>query len=101
MLTGIFHSLTLFTLKSSYESVILARLPFVPFSFMTWLSHRNLPGDDMRDAGILFIYGLCSLAIKPNLQKFLGHEMPSETQQAAKQAEKLMESMGLNFQMPK
>jgi Integral membrane protein EMC3/TMCO1-like len=101
MLAGVFHTFTLFTLKASYDSVVLARLPFMPFSFITGITHRNLPGDDMRDAGILFIYALCSLAIKPNLQKLLGHEMPSEMQHAARRAEKLMESFGMKVDMPK
>lgn len=100
MLTALCHMATLLSLKTSYESVILARLPFTPFSFMTWMTHRNLPGNDMRDAGIIFLYALCSLAIKPNLQKLLGHEPPRatpDTEQAAKMAEKLMTSFGMSM----
>jgi len=103
MLTAFFHTVTFFSLKTSYDGVVLARLPFVPFGFMQSLSHRNLPGNDMRDCGIIIIYALCSLAIKPNLQKILGHEPPKsampDTEQAAKMAEKLMGTMGMP--MPK
>ena len=99
MLTALFHSVTFFTLKASYDGMVLARLPFIPFGFVQSVSHRNVPGNDMQECSIIFIYMLCSLAIKPNLQKILGHETPRsatpDTEAAAKMAERLMVSMGV------
>lgn len=76
MFTALVHACTFFMLKSSYESVVLAKLPFHPFTFLQGITHRNLPGVDPTDCGMIFIYALCSQAIKPNLQKALGHAPP-------------------------
>lgn len=76
MLTAIIHFLTFWTLKSSYDGIVVARLPFTPPGFIQNLSHRNLPGTDPRDCGMIFVYALCSLCIKPNLERALGHAPP-------------------------
>ena len=76
MITAVFHLCMFFSLKASYEGMVLARLPFVPFSFVQSVSHRGMPGVDMQDCGMMFVYMLCSMAIKPNLQKLLGHTPP-------------------------
>ena len=76
MITAIFHLCMFFTLKASYEGMVLARLPFRPFGFLQSVSHRGLSGADAQDCGMIFIYMLCSMAIKPNLQKLLGHTPP-------------------------
>ena len=34
-------------LNSYYSGVVVAKLPFEPISFITKLSHRNLPGNDL------------------------------------------------------
>ena len=68
--------LAFFALKTHYDGVVLARLPFEPFGLVHGISHRNLPGTDVRDCGIIFIYMLCSMCIKPNLQRALGHAPP-------------------------
>lgn len=76
MITAIFHLFMFFSLKASYEGMIIARLPFVPFSFVQSVSHRSIVGSDMQNCGMIFIYMLCSMSIKPNLQKLLGHTPP-------------------------
>lgn len=76
MLTALVHLVTFFNLKASYDGVVLARLPFEPFSMIAGMSHRNIPGSNFKDCGIIFIYMLCSLCIKPNLQHMLGHTPP-------------------------
>ncbi|KAL0334245.1 UNVERIFIED_CONTAM: Calcium load-activated calcium channel [Sesamum angustifolium] len=40
------------------------------------MSHRGLPGDDMTDCSMAFLYLLCSISIRTNLQKFLGFSPP-------------------------
>ena len=36
------------------------------------LSHRNLLGDDMTDCSFIFLYILCTMSIRQNIQKALG-----------------------------
>ena len=47
------------------------------------LSHRNLLGDDMTDCSFIFLYILCTMSIRQNIQKALGFA-PSRA--ASKQA---------------
>jgi len=55
-----------------YDGKIVAKLPFEPISFVTSLSHRNIPGEDYTECAMMFIYVLSSMAIRNNLQKVLG-----------------------------
>ena len=59
-------------LFSRLDGVVVAKLPFEPFGFITPISHRNLPGTDFTEASAYFFYALCSIAIRPLLQKLLG-----------------------------
>ncbi|CAI5526323.1 unnamed protein product [Closterium sp. Naga37s-1] len=64
-------------LNSLFDCKPVARLPFVPFAFIQRnMSHRGLPGDDPTDCSMVFLYMLCSLSIRPNLQKLLGFAPP-------------------------
>jgi len=63
-------------LSSIYDAKVVAKLPFIPVSFVQGLSHRNLPGDDMTDASYIFLYAISSMAIKSNLMKALGFTPP-------------------------
>jgi len=76
MATAVVLMLTFWSLKSNYEGVVLARLPFEPFAIVRGLSHRGLEGEDMRECGVIFVYVLCCMTIKPNLQRALGHMPP-------------------------
>ena len=40
---------------------------------------RGLPGELMTECSVVFLYMLCSMSIKPNLQKVLGHAPPKAT----------------------
>lgn len=59
-------------LNSLFEGKPVAKLPFVPVKIVQKMSHRGLPGDDMTDCSMAFLYLLCSISIRINLQKFLG-----------------------------
>ncbi|KAF3619596.1 hypothetical protein FXO38_32861 [Capsicum annuum] len=63
-------------LNSLFEGKVVAKLPFVPFRLVQKMSHRGLPGDDMTDCSMAFLYFLCSISIRTNLQKFLGFAPP-------------------------
>jgi hypothetical protein len=53
---------------------VVAKLPFVPISWVQGLSHRNLNGEDYTDCSFLFLYILSTMSVRQNLQKILGVE---------------------------
>ncbi|KAL8162285.1 hypothetical protein V2J09_013774 [Rumex salicifolius] len=63
-------------LNSLFDGKPVAKLPFVPIMLVQKMSHRGLPGDDMTDCSMAFLYLLCSVSIRTNLQKFLGFAPP-------------------------
>lgn len=63
-------------LNSLFDGKAVAKIPFVPIKLLQKMSHRNLPGDDMTDCSMAFLYLLCSISIRTNLQKFLGFAPP-------------------------
>ncbi|CAK9817011.1 Calcium load-activated calcium channel [Anthophora plagiata] len=69
--------------NSIFDGRVVARLPFVPISWIQGLSHRNLPGDDYTECSFIFLYILCTMSIRQNIQKMLGFA-PSRT--ASKQS---------------
>nr|AAC18057.1 TU37B2 [Anopheles gambiae] len=73
-------------LLSIFDGRIVARLPFVPISWIQGLSHRNLPGDDYTECSFIFLYILCTMSIRQNIQKMLGFA-PSRA--ASKQGRRL------------
>jgi len=58
--------------NSIFDGKVVGKLPFVPISLMQNLSHRNLMGDDYTDCSFIFLYILCTMAIRQNIQKMLG-----------------------------
>lgn len=63
-------------LNSLFEGKAVAKLPFVPVSVVRKMSHRGLHGEDYTDCSMAFLYFLCSISIRTNLQKFLGFAPP-------------------------
>eukprot|EP00897_Mesotaenium_endlicherianum_P004922 jgi/Mesen1/4458/ME000227S03478 len=63
-------------LSSLFDGKAVAKLPFVPFRFFQKMTHRGLPGEDATDCAMVFFYMLCSISIRPNLQKLLGFSPP-------------------------
>ena len=51
---------------------MVAKLPFTPISWIQGLSHRNLAGEDYTDCSFIFLYILCTMSIRQNIQKLLG-----------------------------
>nr|ACO15312.1 Transmembrane and coiled-coil domain-containing protein 1 [Caligus clemensi] len=58
--------------NSLFEGRVVAKLPFTPISWVQGISHRNLNGDDMTDCSFIFLYILCTMSIRQNIQKALG-----------------------------
>lgn len=63
-------------LNSLFEGKPVAKLPFTPFGLVMKMSHRGLHGTDATDCSMAFLYFLCSISIRTNLQKFLGFSPP-------------------------
>jgi len=57
-----------------FEGKVVAKLPFEPISWVRGLSHRNLNGEDYTDCSFIFLYILCTMSVRQNLQKILGVE---------------------------
>ncbi|XP_072991023.1 uncharacterized protein [Typha latifolia] len=63
-------------LNSLFEGRAVAKLPFAPIPLVLKMSHRGIPGSDPTDCSMAFLYFLCSISIRTNLQKFLGFAPP-------------------------
>ncbi|XP_055680603.1 calcium load-activated calcium channel [Lutzomyia longipalpis] len=70
--TGFAFTALLSMFNSIFDGRVVARLPFVPISWIQGLSHRNLPGDDYTECSFIFLYILCTMSIRQNIQKLLG-----------------------------
>ena len=58
--------------NSIFDGKVVAKLPFTPMSWIQGLSHRNLMGQDYTDCSFIFLYILCTMSIRQNIQKALG-----------------------------
>lgn len=47
-----------------FDGRVVAKLPFVPLSYIQGLSHRNLLGEDYTDCSFIFLYILCTMSIR-------------------------------------
>ena len=59
---------------SYFEGVVVAKLPFQPASFLSGLTHYGLPGENMRECSMTFIYVLCNLTFGNYVKKVLALE---------------------------
>nr|XP_002730595.1 PREDICTED: transmembrane and coiled-coil domains protein 1-like [Saccoglossus kowalevskii] len=58
--------------NSIFDGRVVAKLPFVPISWLQGISHRNILGEDYTDCSFIFLYILCTMSIRQNIQKLLG-----------------------------
>jgi len=58
--------------NSIFDGRVVAKLPFTPISWLQNISHRNLNGEDYTDCSFIFLYILCTMSIRQNVQKMLG-----------------------------
>ncbi|KAF4799820.1 Transmembrane and coiled-coil domain-containing protein 1 [Turdus rufiventris] len=55
-------------LFSRFDGRVVAKLPFIPLSYIQGLSHRNLLGEDYTDCSFIFLYILCTMSIRQRCQ---------------------------------
>ena len=55
----------------SFDGRVVAKLPFVPHSWLQGLSHRNLMGTDFTDCSFIFLYILCTMSVRQVYDLFL------------------------------
>ncbi|KAG5675111.1 hypothetical protein PVAND_005040 [Polypedilum vanderplanki] len=70
--TGFAFTALLSMFNSIFDGKVVARLPFIPISFIQGLSHRGLAGSDFTECSFIFLYILCTMSIRQNIQKLLG-----------------------------
>lgn len=70
--TGFAFTALLSMFNSIFDGRVVARLPFTPISWIQGLSHRNLAGNDFTECSFIFLYILCTMSIRQNVQKLLG-----------------------------
>eukprot|EP01132_Coremiostelium_polycephalum_P006226 gene6226-7755_t len=63
-------------LNSVFDGKVVCKLPFEPIGFIQGLTHRNLAGTDMTDCAMTFIYVVCSMGIRTNIQMIFGTAPP-------------------------
>lgn len=63
-------------LNSTFDGMVVAKLPFVPIPLLQGLTHRNLAGTDFTDCSMMFLYALCSYPMRSNIQKYFGFAPP-------------------------
>lgn len=68
-------------LSNNYDGVVVAKLPFEPFGPIKPMSRRGMAGDDITECGMTFIYVMCSICLRVNLQKALGFSPPRQLNQ--------------------
>jgi hypothetical protein len=59
---------------TTFEGIVIARLPFEPFSMISGLTHYGLPGENKNECSMTFIFILCNLTFGNYAKKALGLE---------------------------
>ncbi|VDD76734.1 unnamed protein product [Mesocestoides corti] len=70
--TGVIFTSLFSVCNTSFDGRVVCKLPFTPISWLQGLSHRNLPGKDFTDCSFIFLYIICTMSIRQNVQKMLG-----------------------------
>ena len=65
--------ISMWAISSYFEGKIVARLPFEPWTMVSGMSHRSIPGEDMKDVGMFFIYSLLLMSFRGTFAKLLGN----------------------------
>ncbi|KRX05086.1 hypothetical protein PPERSA_06720 [Pseudocohnilembus persalinus] len=73
---ALFMIITVNSFGTMFQGIVMAKLPFHPFSLFQGITHRGLMGDDYTDCSYLFLYILSAYVVRTNIQKIFGFEAP-------------------------
>lgn len=80
VIIGIFMLLFINFVGTQFQGIVVAKLPFTPFSLIQGITHRNIAGTDMTDCSYLFIYILSAFLFRTNIKKVMGCEVNAPAQ---------------------
>lgn len=63
-------------IRSQFNGKVMARIPFVPFKLVTYMTHSGIENEDLQDGNFQFIYWLGTVLFKEVLNKWFGFQMP-------------------------
>jgi len=66
-------------LSTSYDGTVICKLPFEPIPLFRFMTHRGLSGSDFQDCSYIFIYVLCMMNMRGNIQKWFGTAPPKNS----------------------
>ena len=66
--------LCLFVIRRVVANIVVARLPFEPYSMVTSMTHSGLEGEDMQEVGLFFVYTTTMMALRGVVSKVLGSQ---------------------------
>ena len=72
MLVGAVLLLAFLILNQMYNGRVVGTLPYEPVSWVSGVTQRNLRSGEITDCSVTFIYILCSMSIRPSLQRTCG-----------------------------
>lgn len=72
IVVGIFMIAFINVVGTYFQGLVVAKLPFVPFSLFQGITHRNIEGTDFTDCSYLFIYIMTAFIWRSNLKKVMG-----------------------------
>lgn len=76
LLTGLVMIGVINAIGTYFQGVVVAILPFEPFSLLRGMTHRNIVGEDFTQSAYLPIYIISTFIWRTNLKKILGFEAP-------------------------
>lgn len=74
IVSGLIFAIVIATFNSKFYGITVAKLPFSPPKFIRYLSHRNLPGNDMTDCSFIFWYSLCAYFFRNVIKRITATE---------------------------
>ncbi|KAJ5066604.1 pnas-related [Anaeramoeba ignava] len=72
--TGVAAFFLFGTLRKSLNGVVVGKIPFEPFSLVTKISHRGLPGTDYTECSFAFILALAMMVLREITRRLTGFE---------------------------
>jgi hypothetical protein len=76
LISGVFVFVFNRVLRSFFQGVTVARLPFEPIALLARITHGGIETEDSRDGGFQFVYWLGTLLFRDVLTKWFGFQMP-------------------------